>query len=62
MTSSDQVLDLILEVAVVFRVIVVVSVEPAIFGPVFVSSFHGVGLSQEALLHDLEEDLDTRCV
>ena len=62
MTSPDQFLDLILKVAVVFRVMVVVPMELTIFGLIFVSSFHGVGPSQETLLPDLEKDLGVRCV
>ena len=61
-TSLDQILDLMLEVATVFCAMVVVPVEPAIFGPVFMSFFYGVGLSQETLLPDLKEDLGTRGV
>ena len=48
--------------AAVLRVMVIVPVEPAIFGPIFVSGSHGIGLSQETLLLDVEKDLDTRRV
>ena len=45
-TSPDQSLYLILEVATVLRVMAVVPVEPVIFGPIFVTGPHGMRLSQ----------------
>ena len=62
MSSSDQLLDLVLEVSIVLCIMTIVSMKPIIFRPIFVSSFQWVGFPKESLLHNLEKDFSARSI